>query len=248
MNDLKFTTAGDYMTEEKKNTVRIYVSGYGGEFVMGSITPEQHDYWMTLGQDALEEYAWDACEYVEENRIPEDMDFLRSEGWYECDDIEHTNGCGLDSAHIEVDLPNGETHRISSVYDMRDKYEEVSCDDIWTDYCHEDEFIRETGEIYTQAGDNYCYEKGHYFTAFRSEKGGFYDAEIELPEGHEFDERRLVFFTTDFDGEDWLDDIGYIFPEDSPDEPTMLDNMGGDTNGKGWDCSMFEITRPEDNE
>ena len=48
--------------------------------------------------------------------------------------------------------------------------------------------------------------------------------------------------------EDWLDDIGYIFPEDSPDEPTMLDNMGGDTNGKGWDCSMFEITRPEDNE
>ena len=147
------------MTEEKKNTARIYVNGYGGEFVMGSITPEQHDYWMTLGQDALEEYAWDACEYVEENRIPEDMDFLRSEGWYECDDIEHTNGCGLDSAYIEIDLPNGKTHTIGNVYDMRDKYEEVSCDDIGTDYCHEDEFMRETGEIYTQAGDNYCYEK-----------------------------------------------------------------------------------------
>ena len=46
------------MTEEKKNTVRIYVGGYGGEFVLGSITPEQHDYWMTLGQEALEEYAY----------------------------------------------------------------------------------------------------------------------------------------------------------------------------------------------
>ena len=28
-------------------------------------------------------------------------------------------------------------------------------------------------------------------------------------------------------------------------DPTELDNMGGDTNGKGFECNMFEITRPD---
>ena len=55
-----------------------------------------------------------------------------------------------------------------------------------------------------------------------------------------------MFHTTDLDGNDFLDSISYIFPDDKPSEPTDLDNEGGSTNGKGWECSLFEITRPDE--
>ena len=67
---------------ENKNTVTIDISGYGGELVLGEITEEQHEYWTALGDEALEEYCQDAFDYVDENRIPEDMDFLDGEGWH----------------------------------------------------------------------------------------------------------------------------------------------------------------------
>ena len=237
------------MTEEKKNIVNIYIGGYGGEFVLGSINEEQYDYWKTLGDDALEEYAWDSDEYVEENRIPEDMDFLPS-GWYECDNVEHIWGCDLDSTYINIDLPNGESIQYNGIYELKQKYEdsdEGEFDDIGKGYWLDDEMIREQGEVYTHEGHNFCYEPGYYFTAYSSEKGGFIDCKFELPEGHDFDERRLVFFTYDLDGNDFLDGIGYIFPDDSTEEPTMLDNEGGDTTGKGFECNIFQITRAESN-
>jgi hypothetical protein len=236
---------------ENKNTVKIDISGYGGEFVLGSITEEQHEYWTALGNEELEKYCWDAFDYVEENRIPEDMDFLDGEGWHECDNIEHCYGCDLDNAWIEIELPNGKTLSYDTAYAIRDNYEEAedkAFDDIGKDYCLEDEMIRESQEIYTNEGNNYCYDKGHYFTAYSSEKGGFIDSELELPEGHEFDERRLVFNTIDLDGNDFLNSISYIMPDDKPDEPTELDSMGGDTTGKGWECNLFEITRPDEEE
>jgi len=241
------------MSEDSKNTVKIYIGGYGGEFVLGNITEEQHEYWTALGSEELEKYCWDACDYVEENRIPEDMDFLEGEGWHECDNIEHCYGCDLENAYIDIDLPGGEeTINYDDAYAIRDKYEdaeEKAFDDIGKDYWLDDLMIREEKEIYTSEGNNYCYEPGHYFTAYSSEKGGFIDCEFELPEGHKFDERRLVFNTIDLDGSDFLNSISYIMPDDDPEDPTELDSMGGDTTGKGWECNMFEITRPvEDDE
>ena len=233
---------------ENKNTVTIDISGYGGELVLGEITEEQHEYWTTLGDDELETYCHDAFDYVDENRIPEDMDFLDGEGWHECDNIDHIYGCDLESAWISIDLPNGETLSYDNAYAIANKYEEAednAFDDIGKDYRLDDEMIREERECYTSEGDNYCYDKGHYFTAYASEKGQFIWTEFELPEGHEFDERRLVFHTIDLDGSDFLNSISYIFPDDKPSEPTELDNEGGSTNGKGWECSMFEITRPD---
>ena len=228
------------------NKVTIDISGYGGEFVLGEITKEQHEYWTTLGDDELETYCQDAFDYVDENRIPEDMDFLDGEGWHECDNIDHIYGCDLESSWIEIELPNGESVSYDNAYEIRDKYEEEdNFDDIGKDYLLEDEMIREQRECYTSEGHNFCYDKGHYFTAYASEKGQFIWTEFELPEGHEFDERRLVFNTIDLDGSDFLNSISYIFPDDKPSEPTELDNEGGSTNGKGWECNLFEITRPD---
>ena len=54
-----------------------------------------------------------------------------------------------------------------------------------------------------------------------------------------------MFNTIDLDGSDFLNSISYIFPDDKPSEPTELNNEGGSTNGKGWECNLFEITRPD---
>ncbi len=235
------------MSDEKE--VKIYIGGYGGEFVLGEITAEQYDYWQTLGAEALEAYCWDAADYVEENRIPEDMDFLNGEGWYECDNVAHEYGVDLDSAYVDIELPNDTTVNYDDIYQLRQKYEEADegeFDDIGKGYWLEDEMIREQGEVYTHEGHNYCYEPGYYFTAYSSEKGGFIDATMTLDEGEEFDVRRLVFNTIDLDGNSFLQNIGYINPGEKPDEPMELDNMGGDTTGKGFECNMFQITRPDD--
>ena len=48
---------------------------------------------------------------------------------------------------------------------------------------------------------------------------------------------------------DWfLTEVSYIFKGDDVDEPTPLDSMGGDTTGKGFECSLFEVTRPDSTE
>ena len=226
---------------ENKNTVTIDISGYGGEFVLGTITKEQHDYWEVFQDGELDDYALDAFDYVKDNAIPKDMDFLEDGGWYDCDDIAHNYGCELESAWIEITLPDNTTLTYDNAYELRDKYEnaELSPDSQYNPY---DEMIRESGQCYTTEETSYPQPKGHYFTAYSSEKGQFIYAEFELPEHHVFDESRLVFFTTDIDGEETLESIAYIFPDDSPNEPTELANEGGSTTGKSWECNLFEIT------
>ena len=234
------------MSKENKKIVKINVSGYGGEFVLGTVTPEQHEYWMTLGEDALNEYVWDADDYAEENRIPEDMHFVNQGGWYEVSDVQHLWGCDGEQSWVEIEMPNGDSIQYDSLYDLRNKYEEeVESSDIGEDYSIEDQMVREIDECYTGGGDNYSLEPGSYFTAYSSEKGTFIEADIELPEEEEFDERRLVFHSYDLDGNDFLTEVSYIFKDDDCDEPTPLDSMGGDTTGKGFECSLFEVTRPD---
>ena len=227
----------------KLNVVRINIGGYGGEFVLGTITKEQHDYWTVFQDGELDDYAHDAFDYVNENAISKDMDFLEGEGWHDCDNIEHTFGCDMESAWIEITLPDDTFSTYDNAYTLRDKYEEVELTPL--QYSPYDEMIREIGHCYTSNETSYPQPEGHYFTAYSYEKGLFINVEFELPEHHVFDESRLVFNTTDLDGSEFLESIAYIYPDDSPNEPTDLDNEGGDTRGKGWECNLFEITRPE---
>ena len=238
-----------FMIEGSKNTVKITVAGYGGEFVLGTVTPEQHEYWMTLGEDALSEYVWDADDYAEENRIPEEMHFVNQGGWYEVSDVQHLWGCDADSSWVEIEMPNGDSIQHDSIFDLRNKYEEEEeSSDIGEDYCVEDQMVREIDECYTGGGDNYSLEPGSYFTAYSSEKGTFIEADIDLDENEEFDERRLVFHTYDLDGSEFLTEVSYIYKGDDVDDPTALDSVGGDTTGKGFECSLFEVTRPNKEE
>lgn len=223
------------------NIVKINIGGYGGEFVCGTITKEQHDYWHQLKDGELEDYALDAFDYVKDNAIPKDMDFLEGNGWYECDNVKHNYGCDLESAWIDINLPDDTLVEYENAYELRDKYEDITSYNR-LQYNPYEEMIRESGHTYTTEETSYPQPVGHYFTAYSSEKGQFIYTELKLPEHHTFDESKLVFFTTDIDAIETLTSIAYIFPDDSPNEPTELDNEGGDTRGKGWECSLFEVT------
>ena len=106
-----------------KNIIKINIGGYGGEFVLGTITKEQHDYWAVFQDGELDDYAQDAFDYVNENAIPKDMDFLEGEGWYECDNIAHNYGCDMESAWIDINLPDDTLVEYKNAYELRDKYE-----------------------------------------------------------------------------------------------------------------------------
>ena len=88
-----------------------------------------------------------------------------------------------------------------------------------------------------------CIERFHVFSGNRIALVPYQDLLGKFPKAPELDYKRsLVFFTTDIDGEETLESIAYIFPDDSPNEPTELANEGGSTTGKSWECNLFEIT------
>ena len=57
-----------------------------------------------------------------------------------------------------------------------------------------------------------------------------------------FDEKNLVLFYVDFNGYNYLINLGYILPGDNADSPTMLQNIGGSTSGRSLTFDLFEVT------
>jgi len=229
----------------KLNVVRINISGYGGEFVLGTITKEQYDYWNSQPNDKLEDYALDSFDHVNENKIPLYTAFLGGEGWHDCDNVSHNYGCDLESAWIDITLPDDTILTYENAYGLRDKYENMPRNHL--QYSPYDEMIREVGQCYTSNETSYPQSEGHYFTAYSSEKGEFIYTEFELPDTHTFNPSRLVFHTTDLDGSEFLESISYIYPDDSSNDPTELDNEGGSTRGNAWECSIFHVPNSTEN-
>ena len=175
--------------------------------------------------EEFEDYAL-ASGLNDERTILKDMDFL-SAGWYECDNIEHVDGCILDSSNFVVEFPNGDKQEIQNTRDHYWEYDANIC---------------ETREIYSYAVKNPSYPKGYYFSAHALEKGTFFDLELILPDGTNFNDRNLIFFYIDLNGSDYLVDLGYVMPGDTVDSPTMLKNIGGSTSGRDLTFDLFEIT------
>ena len=87
--------------------VRKYKFGiqrYGGETVVGTITPYQYHYWKAR-ESQLTDYIMgnqDRENYAKEHNIPEEARFQRD--WYENDDVAHTNGAPIESAnYLHID-------------------------------------------------------------------------------------------------------------------------------------------------
>jgi hypothetical protein len=84
------------------------IQRYGGETVMGTITPYQYHYWKNREQE-LTDYVmgFDRETYETEHNIPEEA---RMRNWYDINDVAHVTGAPVESAnylHIDESDQNG---------------------------------------------------------------------------------------------------------------------------------------------
>ena len=208
----------------------VQISGYGGESVYGKITKEQYEFWSNEeavekvfeeGADgALNEYFWDMEEF--NDKIPEEAQFDTE--WHDIDNIEHSNGCTLDSGMLEIcEVDSGEydAKHIADVWEG-DVKQLITEQDIEVD-----ERILDLDDHATKDGHNYV------FYGMSVEKGSFYFATIELEDNEEFDISKLNFDICEMpNGDTIINDVSY--------KGEFLDNVGDDTTGKSLDFEVWD--------
>jgi hypothetical protein len=196
-------------------TYKLRLWGYGGEYVMGTVDREIFDYFRER-RLSVEEFAWDS-DYAEENNIPEDMWPFNPGCWSDCDGMGHSWGVDRNCGTIQVDDENGDTvyekelGNISGMgtYDAENPEPEWGGgDEVWIDE-------KPPGTI--------------VFIGVSSEKGTFFEADIELKTP--FNPGKLVLFYDEIDGNEIITHITY----DGED----LENCGGDTTGKSSEFSFY---------
>jgi hypothetical protein len=196
-------------------TYKLRLWGYGGEYVMGTVDREIFDYFRER-RLSLEEFAWD-YEYAEQNNIPEEMWPFNPGSWHDCDNMGHSWGVDRGAGTIQVDDENGNT-----VY-------EKSTDDISGMGTYDEE----NPEPEWGGGDEIWIDsqpKGTVvFIGVSSEKGTFFEADIELKTP--FNPGKLVLFYDEIDGNEIITHVTY----DGED----LENYGGDTSGKSSDFGFY---------
>jgi hypothetical protein len=191
-------------------TYKIYMWGYGGEKVMGTVDRKIYDYFRHRRLD-LSDFAWQS-DYAEENNIPEEMWPFPPGSWYECDNMGHTNGVSRNAGTLQIEDENGDTILERSLEDFdggSDDSVEWTCDDeVWID-------SQPAGTV--------------VFLGNSNEKGTFFEGEIELKQP--FDITKLTLSYDEIDGEELVNSVIY----DGED----IDNFGGSTDGKSSDFGFY---------
>lgn len=159
----------------------IEITGYGGEIVMGKLSPEQYDYWIDHADRESEELHshlfWDPWSDEDGNPITDDEDPRWLGNWYEIDDIYHTSSALLDNCRVTVIDEDG--------------------NEVWTT---DDPPVEKT-EFYDPDDTD-----GPVFKGWSSEKGCFFGSEIDT---EEFDPAKLKFYASNVDGEVFIDSVEY---------------------------------------
>ena len=195
-------------------TYKVRLWGYGGEYVMGTVDREIYDYFRKH-RLSVEEFAWDS-EYAEQNNIPEEMWPFTPGSWHDCDNMGHSWGVDRNAGTIQVDDENGNTIYEKSTENisgmgMDDEDPEPEWgggDEIWID-------SQPPGTV--------------VFIGVSSEKGTFFEADIELKTP--FNPGKLVLSYDEIDGNEIITSVIY----DGED----LENYGGDTNGKSSEFGFY---------
>ena len=219
---------------------RITINGYGGEASYMSISKEAHDFW----KDHKEQYGdYDLVQYMtraEDNDfdfedlegVPTEAEFMTDEDgdprpWYEPpNELEHTFGGSYDSCYISVDEISGEDWDSKHIAEVIDR-EDVSA--------LNDRIYEESGEEYIEIVEPTCCDEHtdakYIAQMYSAEKGTFFDGIVKTH--GDFDPKKLKIHTVEYlNGEDTITDIHYDGEE--------VDNMGGDTNGKGYYADVWE--------
>jgi hypothetical protein len=197
------------------NRYTIHLTGYGGEIVLGSITPEQYEYWRDNNIDDL------LSDWDNELEIDDDLRIFRDGSWHECDDLVHENGIEFsDLSYVTV-------------------YDEAG-NEVWSSplgtAALEDHGVDPEGFAQDEFYVRYDSAATHVFLGQSTEKGTFFTGEFETL--GRFDPRRLSFSTTDIGGWQLVNGVSY-------ESEIIEDTGGYDTRGKGMELRVFAVEREE---
>ena len=205
---------------------RFSIQRYGGETVVGTITPYQYHYWKNRQQD-LTDYlmGFDRSEYETEHNLPEEARFNRD--WYENDNVVHMCGAPIESGnflHIDEYDQDGNAIRDEKGHFVFREPIELSNDNIQ--------------KLGIQYADQECIDVDHpslkneyYLWGSTSNKGGWtVDEDIEI-EG-ELDFKQLKLHYKQIEGSDICHAISY-----ADGEPRYLQE---DSTGSSQECRVME--------
>ena len=191
-------------------TYSICMWGYGGEYVMGRVERKIYDYFKSR-RLSVSDFAWDS-DYADEHNIPEEMWPFPPGSWYEGDDIAHCHGVDKNCGTLQILDENGDTVYERSLEDINgcddDEPQWGSGDEAWIDQ-------EPAGTV--------------VFIGTSSEKGTFFEGEIDLKEP--FDITKLELGYDEVDGNEVINSVYY----DGED----IDNNGGSTDGKSSDFGFY---------
>lgn len=214
-----------------KRYFKIDTGRYGGEIVIGTVTPEFVEYWQERDEDDLVHHVY-GTEWEDEDQIDADSPAMTEDGniyWHDVDDFEHLNGPYADNKYwvSEIKLAdgveylNGELVRPDGWDYATPMYEEEVESEQYDYGCYV--YSR---EAYTHEYDSESGVEHTPVLCFHSaEKGGFGEIFIETDE--KFDPNKLAVGTCETD----LGEIIEAYWYDGVELVIDYDNCG--TNGKG---------------
>ena len=213
-----------------KHGVRKYkfsIQRYGGETVVGTITPYQYHYWKNR-ESELTDYlmGFDRENYEKEHNLPKEARFERD--WYENDNVAHTNGAPIESGNC-LHIDEYDQHE-APIKDAKGHY--VFREPIELDYKN----IQKLGIECVESED--CVDVDHpslvnqyYLYAYTTNKGGWTTEGMMEIDG-ELDFKKLKLHYRQIEGSDICHAISY-----ADGEPMHLEE---DSTGKSQECHVRE--------
>jgi hypothetical protein len=161
--------------------VKIVVSGYGGEVLLGAVSKKAYEFWTSseAAQEHFFEYVSDPDSFVEEHPDFKVLKGAELDAWYNMTDLGHAGTQSFDNSAqftiSEMDGLGNEANQICKIYDGTLLG-----------------FIREH-----EIGDNVTYDERqpdakYYFHGYNAQKGIFLSGTSEIP-GTVFDPKKLHF-------------------------------------------------------
>lgn len=227
--------AFEELNEMIKRPVRYYqveIGGYGGESVYAKVDEAAYVFWSQEDLDfTLEDYVFDPEQFVDENPIPAEANFLYNKeddyymDWYEMDsEIEHNYGSDVGNSWMtveETETESWDSNTLQDIISTEDVNDIVEKYDIDVDSSQFD-----LDEHADEDGNNYV------LYAMSLEKGTFFNTTIESTSG-DFDPAKLKISTYEMpNGDEIISGVEYDGEE--------LDGLGnGDTRGKGYVAEVW---------
>ena len=212
------------------NGVRKYkfnIQRYGGETVLGTITPYQYHYWKDR-QSELTNYLMggDRETYEQENNLPQEAKFVGE--WFENDNVAHMSGAPIESGNC-LNIEEFDQHG-EPIKDAKGHY--VFRDPIELDV----DSLNKWGITTVESGE--CVDVDHpnlinqyYLHAYTVNKGSFTTQEMIEIDG-ELDLKKLKLHFQQIEGSDICHAISY-----ADGEPIYLEE---DSTGKDQECRVLE--------